>query len=76
MIDKDKIEERIKVLQNDINIVRDRLAENEQKRLEDTALLNGLSGALQQCSMFLEEKDDDEPEMASDDGNEDSEYGG
>ena len=36
---------------------------------EDIALLNALTGALQQCEFFLQGLDDEEPEMASDDGN-------
>ena len=56
----------------DIKNVHLRLEEYERNRLEDTALLNGLSGAFQQCDIFLQELDNDEPEMASDDGNEDS----
>jgi len=32
-------------------------------------LLNALTGAYQQCEQFLKELDNDEPEMASDDGN-------
>ena len=42
------------------------LEEYEKKKAEDTALLNGLSGALQQCDIFLKELDNDESEMAGD----------
>jgi len=72
MITRDSIEKRKEVLSKDINNVKLRLEEYEKKKLEDIALLNGLSGALQQCNIFLQELDNDEPEMAGDDGNESS----
>ena len=68
-ITKENIEERKNVLQNDINSTKQRLAEYDKKKQEDIALLNALTGALQQCENFLQELDNEEPEMASDDGN-------
>ena len=68
-ITKENIEERKNVLINDIASAKQRMAENEKKKQEDVALLNALTGALQQCEFFLKELDDEEPEMASDDGN-------
>ena len=53
MITKESIEERKEVLMNDIQTVKQRLAEYEQKKIEDTALVNALTGALQQCDVFL-----------------------
>ncbi len=55
MITKESIEERKVVLMNDIQTVKQRLAEYEQKKVEDTALVNALTGALQQCDVFLKE---------------------
>ena len=55
MITKESIEERKQVLLNDIQTVKQRLAEYEQKKIEDTALVNALTGALQQCDVFLKE---------------------
>ena len=69
MITKEVIEERKQNIVNDIATVKERLMEYEQKKLEDTALVNALTGALQQCEYFLKQIDDDEPEVASDDGN-------
>ena len=40
---------------NDIQTVKQRLAEYEQKKIEDTALVNALTGALQQCDLFIAE---------------------
>ena len=67
MITKESIEERKQVLLNDIQTVKQRLTEYEQKKLEDTAQVNALTGALQQCDVFLKEYDD-EPELVSDSG--------
>ena len=55
MITQESIEERKQVLLNDIQTVKQRLAEYEQKKLEDTALVNALTGALQQSDVFLKE---------------------
>ena len=52
---------------NDIQTVKQRLTEYEQKKIEDTALVNALTGALQQCDVFLKEYDD-EPELVCDSG--------
>ena len=68
-ITRETIEERRNVLMNDMNAARQRVAEYDRKKQEDIALLNALTGALQQCENFLQELDNEEPEMASDDGN-------
>ena len=68
-ITKENIEERKMVLQNDMNAAKQRMAEYDKKKQEDIALLNALTGAVQQCENFLQELDNEEPEMASDDGN-------
>ena len=68
-ITRENIEERKMVLQNDIASAKQRMAEYDKKKQEDIALLNALTGALQQCENFLKELDNEEPEMDSDDGN-------
>ena len=68
-ITKETIEERKIVLQNDIASAKQRMAEYDKKKQEDIALLNALTGALQQCEQFLQEFGNEEPVMASDDGN-------
>ena len=68
-ITRETIEERKMVLQNDIASAKQRMAEYDKKKQEDIALLNALTGAVQQCENFLKEFDNEEPEMASDDGN-------
>ena len=67
-ITKEQIEERKNILQNDIITARDRIAEYEKKKVEDVALINALTGAFQQCENFLNDLDNEKPEMASDDG--------
>ena len=67
MITKESIEKRKEVLMEDIQLVKQRLTEYEQKKTEDTALVNALTGALQQCDVFLKEYDE-EPELVSDSG--------
>ena len=68
-ITKEQIEERKNILQNDIITARDRIAEYEKKKVEDVALINALTGAFQECENFLNDLDNEKPEMASDDGN-------
>ena len=68
-IEREQIEQRRDVLQNDINTARQRIADYDKKKQEDVALLNALTGALQQCEFFLKELDNDKSEMAGDDGN-------
>ncbi len=68
-ITKENIEERKMVLQNDMNAAKQRMADHDKGKQEDIALLNALTGAVQQCENFLQEFDNEEPEMASDDGN-------
>ena len=53
MIDEQQIRERKEALMVDLNVVQTRSAELEKKRLEDTALANALTGAIQQCDDFL-----------------------
>ena len=64
-INKERFEERKGTLQSDIEVVRNRIADWEKKKIEDSALLNALSGALQQCNEFLNEIND----VTGDDGN-------
>ena len=42
----------------------------QEKIKEDTALINALMGALQQCDYFLEKIDNVEPDLVSDSGDE------
>ena len=68
MIDEKKINDRIQVLNGDIQKVQQDLQTIEQKKAETTALLNALLGAKQQCESFLQEFSNDEPDDNSDSG--------
>ena len=68
MIDVKKINDRIQVLNGDIQKVQQDLQTIEQRKAESTALLNALLGARQQCESFLQEFNDDEPDTNSDSG--------
>ncbi len=57
-IDEQLIRERKEALINDLGVVQNRSAELEKKRLEDTALANALTGAIQQCDDFLKRLND------------------
>ena len=66
-ITKTMIEERIIVLNTDIDKVNTKLRDLEQQKIENIALLNALTGAKQQCQSFLQQINNDEPD-ASDSG--------
>ena len=68
MIDENKINDRLQVLNGDIQKVQNDLKALEQKKAESTALLNALLGAKQQCESFLQEFNNDEPDTNSDSG--------
>ena len=59
-IDKKYLEERVKALGSDINIVQGQIQEIDKKRLDTVAQLNALHGAKQQCESFLKELDNDD----------------
>ena len=67
MIDENKINTRIQVLDGDIQKVQKDLQTLEQKKAETTALLNALLGAKQQCQSFLNELNNDEPDVSDSD---------
>ena len=63
MITKNVIEERKKTLETDIETVRGRLVELDSQRNENTALLQALQGAVQQCNDFLKRIDDESSDV-------------
>ena len=65
-ITKSMIQERITVLDSDIQKARQKMSELEQQKIESVALLNALMGAKQQCDNFLQELDNVGPEVVSD----------
>ena len=63
MITKKVIEERKKTLETDIETVRGRLVELDSQKNENTALLQALQGAIQQCNDFLKRIDDESSDV-------------
>ena len=49
-ISKEQLENRKKVIQDDINTAKQRIVDIEKKKTEDVALINALQGALQPVS--------------------------
>ena len=64
MIDENKINDRIQVLNGDIQKVQKDLQTIEQKKAESTALLNALVGAKQQCESFLKDLNNDDQKQS------------
>ena len=64
-IDNKNLEERIKALGSDINIVHGQIQEIDKKRLDTVAQLNALHGAKQQCESMLKELHDDDQTTAA-----------
>ena len=68
-IDKDNLEEKIKVLDGDIQKVSDRLVELEREKVNTLATMNALQGAKSQCVNLIKElhNDEDQSSGSSDD---------
>ena len=64
MIDKDTIEKRLVILNEDIVKMQNNIKVLEQQKIEAVAMLNALTGAKQQCQSFLNELNNDEPEAS------------
>ena len=62
MIDVDMINSRREELVEDLNKVRIRQEEIEKAKLENVALQNALTGAIQQCDDFLRKLNNGESE--------------
>ena len=69
MINKTNIEERLVVLDGDIDKVNKQLINLEQQRIETVGILNALQGAKQQCVNLVKElhNDEDQSSGSSDD---------
>ena len=64
MISKEKLQERLVVLDEDIAKVQKNLQTIEQQKTETVGMLNALTGAKQQCQSFLNDLNNDEPEAS------------
>ena len=59
-LNADSINERIKVLDNDIKKVQEQMISLDRQKSDAIAMLNALQGARQQCQSFLNELDNDD----------------
>ena len=68
-IDKDNLEEKIKVLDEDIQKVNELLVKLEKDKVNALATMNALQGAKSQCVTFIKElhNDEDQSSGSSDD---------
>ena len=68
-IELENLENKIKVLDEDIQKVNDRIVEIERDKVKTIATLNALQGAKQQCINLVKElhNDDDQSNGSSDD---------
>ena len=68
-IELENLENKIKVLDEDIQKVNDRIVELERDKVKTIATLNALQGAKQQCIILVKElhNDDDQSNGSSDD---------
>ena len=68
-IELENLENKIKVLDEDIQKVNDRIVELERDKVKTIATLNALQGARQQCINLVKElhNDDDQSNGSSDD---------
>ena len=62
MIDVDMINARREELLEDLNKVKARQDDIEKAKLENVALQNALTGAIQQCDDFLQKLNDEDGE--------------
>ena len=63
-LNKDTVEKRIAILEEDIAKVQQNIKTLEQQKIETIGMLNALTGAKQQCQSFLNEFNNDEPEAS------------
>ena len=67
MLDENSINERIKVLDGDIAKVAEQIQSLEKQKSDAIAMMNALQGAKQQCQSFLNELNNDEPDVSDSD---------
>jgi len=67
MLDENSINERIKVLDSDIAKVAEQMQSLEKQKSDAVAMMNALQGAKQQCQSFLNELNNDEPDVSDSD---------
>ena len=63
-IELENLENKIKVLDEDIQKVNDRIVELERDKVKTIATLNALQGAKQQCINLVKELHNDEDQLS------------
>ena len=63
-LSSDKINERINVLNDDIKRVQEQMVSLDKQKQDAIAMLNALNGAKHQCQSFLNDLNNDEPEVS------------
>ena len=63
-IELENLENKIKVLDEDIQKVNDRIVELERDKVKTIATMNALQGAKQQCINLVKELHNDEDQLA------------
>ena len=63
-LNADSINERIKVLDNDIKKVQEQMVSLDRQKQDAIAMMNALQGARQQCQSFLNELNNGEPDAS------------
>ena len=63
-IDLQNLVDKIKVLDEDIQKINDKVVELEREKVKTIATLNALQGAKQQCVNLVKELDNDEDQPA------------
>tara|TARA_B100000035_G_scaffold259897_1_gene230656 strand:+ start:327 stop:545 length:219 start_codon:yes stop_codon:yes gene_type:complete len=63
-LNDNKIKERLEVLENDIKRVSEQMVSLDKQKSDAIAMLNALNGAKQQCQSFLNDLNNDEPEVS------------
>ena len=66
-LNDNKIKERLEVLENDIKRVSEQMVSLDKQKSDAIAMLNALNGAKQQCQSFLNELNNDEPDVSDSD---------
>ena len=63
-LNEKSIKDRLEVLENDITKVSEQMVSLDKQKTDAIAMLNALNGAKQQCQSFLNDLNNDEPEVS------------
>ena len=66
-LNEKSIKDRLEVLENDITKVSEQMVSLDKQKSDAIAMMNALQGAKQQCQSFLNELNNDEPDVSDSD---------